>query len=97
MKCIDVNLIANCEVNKYTVTTRTATVTTSRVYLYNKGTEYLDVTGGWNDSSVTIYQGSYTNNGESFTVSSGNGNLFSILHMTQNKIDLTNISTIYME
>ena len=94
-----------CEVTNAagTVITRTATITTSRVYLYNKGDECQDVTGGWknvrgwNDSSVTIYMGGYSDNGESFSVSSGSGNYYSLLHMTQNKIDLTNISAIYIE
>lgn len=69
------------------------------IYLYNKGDKFTDITGGWagvegmSDSSFT--KGTFTDNGTSLSFSvSGKSN--SASWRTANMVDLTHVSTIYV-
>lgn len=67
-------------------------------FLYNKGDECTDLTGGWVGknwvASWAPNPGTFTKNSNSITIA--NGNQQNIKAQTVNKIDFTNAETLYL-
>lgn len=79
-------------------TTRTATVTAERLYLYNSGNQCADITGGWKNINGFEYHGyntmgAYYDNGDSFTLRV-TSSASHIARITNNKIDFTDVNKI---
>ena len=84
-----------CEVtNKVgTVTSRTATFTANRLYLYHSGNQYADVTGGW----VAARSGANSNEGYLSSLTHNSDHMYILGHKNQyvgaagtsNKLDLS--------
>lgn len=66
-----------------------------KLYLYNKGDECTDITGGWGGTNPSTYfrTGTVTKNADNIKVSISS--MQSIYAHTTNKIPLTDINTIY--
>lgn len=88
-----------------TVTSRTATIKATGVYLYNAGDECTEITGGWITAKRTHRSGANTyDQGEASIVKDGNGTvtftsdgLRGVIYYCKNKISLKNFNTIHFE
>ena len=76
------------------VTSRTATITATEMYLYNDGNQYTSITGGWikNESDISI-----TFNSNSIDFADVYGTTNKAAMFTSNKIDVTKYSRLIIK